>query len=132
MTDKVERIFRPNNSLTNMILAAMREQGHGLGERLVMSLRLRVMSQDKRLELEQAISAKLFQDVESGLVSLPVTSAIEGGVYVGDWRDLFEWFMANWPAILEMILAIIALFALDLISASMAIYQISQLLESAF
>ena len=110
MGEVVEGIFRPNDSLTNMILAAMREQGHGLGERLLMSLRLRVLSRDKRLELERAIAAKLAQDVEGGLVSLPVGSAIEGGVYVGDWRDLFEWFMENWPAILEMILAIIALF----------------------
>lgn len=106
--DTVETTFRPNNSLVNVILGVMRERGHGLGERLLMALRLRVLPQNKRQELEQAVTDLLVAHVNAGLVTLPVS--VSTGVVVGSWQDLFEWFLENWSAILDINLAIISLF----------------------
>ena len=108
--DTIEAIFRPNNSLVNVILGVMREQGHSLGERLLMALRLRVLPRNKRQELEQAVTDLLVAHVNAGLVTLPVSVSVSTGVVVGSWQDLFEWFLENWSAILDINLAIISLF----------------------
>ena len=110
MSNSVEAVFRPNNSMVNVILGVMRERGHGLGERLLMALRLRVLPRNKRQELEKVVTGLLVAQVNAGLVTLPVSVSVSNGVVVGGWQDLFEWFLENWPAILEMILAIISLF----------------------
>ena len=41
-----------------------------------------------------------------------------GGVpiFVGAWTDIFDWIINNWPAIMEMIMQIISLFAAGKIS----------------
>ena len=31
---------------------------------------------------------------------------------VGDWTDFFDWFIENWPAILDMIMQIIQIFSM--------------------
>jgi hypothetical protein len=36
---------------------------------------------------------------------------VVGGVLVGNWQDLFQWFLDNLPAILEAIMSIIAMFS---------------------
>ena len=105
----VEGLFRPNDSLTETVLDAMKEKGHRFFERMYMSLRLRALSDDKRLELERALTERLMEDVKTGAVTIP-PAAIVGGVFVEDWRELFEWIIEHWPEILEMIIAIISLF----------------------
>jgi hypothetical protein len=110
MQEVVERVFRPNDTLLRTVLDTMKDKGHGPFERLVMSLRLRSLPKDQRQELEEQVTQLLVKDVEAGVVKLPVNSTVESGVLVGSWQDLFDWFIANWPKILEMILAIISLF----------------------
>lgn len=106
----VEGLFRPNDSLVRTVLDVMKDRGHGPFERFFMSLKLRALSTDERKELEQQLTKKLVADVEAGLVKLPVGASVVAGVLVGGWQDLFQWFLDNWPAILEMIMAIISLF----------------------
>ena len=106
----VEALFRPNNTLVQTVLQGMREQGHRLGERFYMSVRLRMLSPAKKQELELKVTERLLQDVNAGLVTLPVSASVVEGVLVGDWRDLFQWFFDNWESILEIIMFIISLF----------------------
>lgn len=106
----VEGLFRPNDSLVTTVLGVMKEKGHGPFERFWMSLKLRGLSKEDRKKLETDVTGLLVEQVEAGLVKLPVSASVVGGVLVGSWQDLFDWFIQNWPKILEMILAIISLF----------------------
>ena len=103
----LEGLFRPNDTLIDVISQTMREHGHGWFERFIMRLKLRSMSREQRRQLEQDVTGLL---VTSGY-TLPVNASVgSDGILVGDWQDLLDWFMANWPAILEMILTILAIF----------------------
>jgi len=107
MDTEVEGLFRPNDTLINVISHTMREYGHGWFERFIMRLKLRSMSRKQRRQLEQEVTGLL---VASGH-TLPVNATVgSDGILVGDWQDLLDWFMENWPAILEMILTILAIF----------------------
>lgn len=109
--EQLAGFFRPNDSLVTTLMDAARANGVGLFDRLSMRIRLSRMSPAARQELELRLGAKLQGDVDAGLVRLKASDRFEGGVLVTSWRDLFEWFMTNLPAILEMISTIIALFA---------------------
>lgn len=106
----VEALFVPNRTLVDTVLQVMREQGHGLGERLFMAFKLRLAPRHKLQELERSVTGLLMQHVEAGLVTLPASAKVEDGVLVTDWIELFEWFLEHWEEILEIILAIISLF----------------------
>jgi hypothetical protein len=78
--------------------------GHGLSERVGIRARMVLLPRSKREDLERQITALA---VAGGV--LPATAA-PSGVYAGDWIDLLNWFIENWEVILEIILAIIAIF----------------------
>ena len=106
MSTDVEGRFRPNDSLDSTLRSAMAAEGCGLFERLIVSLRVRRLSSDGRAELERQLTEKLLKDVPQ----LPAGAEVVGGILVGGWQDFFQWFIDNLPAILEMILSIIAMF----------------------
>lgn len=111
MAEELEGIFRKNDSLDDTLREAMRADGCGLFERLVVSMRVRRLSADGRKALEAELANMLEADVAAGKLTLPVGAAVVGGVLVGSWQDLFAWFLENLPAILEAIMMIISLFA---------------------
>jgi hypothetical protein len=111
MAEKVEGIFRPNDSLDDTLRDAMRADGCGLFERLIVSMRVRRLSDEGRAALEKELGKMVSASVEAGTLKLPPKAAVVGGVLVGNWQDLFQWFLDNLPAILEAIMSIIAMFS---------------------
>lgn len=105
-TSVLEGKFESNNSLDSVIHHAARRNWRttGLLKRLKIYRALR--DPDLRYELELALTETA---AEAGAIP-PEARDQTTGVYVGDWQDLFQWFLDNWPAILEMIMQIISLF----------------------
>ncbi len=97
-------MFRPNYTLDKAVGTTMLAVGHGLSERVGIRARMVLLPRGRREELERQITALA---VAGGV--LPAT-AVAGGVYGGPWIDLLNWFLENWEVILEIILAIIAIF----------------------
>ena len=109
-TEELEGLFRPNDSLNATLRRAAHADGHGVLGTMVLMSKVRRLSSEGRQELEKELAKKVQEDVAAGTLTLPVSATIAGGVLVSGWQDLFQWFMDNLPAILEMIMMIIALF----------------------
>ena len=98
-------MFKPNYSLDKAVGAAMTAVGHGLSERVGVRVRLVLLPRARREELERQITAL------AAAASVIPPSAVVGGVFTGSWiNDLLDWFIENWEVILEIVLAIIAIF----------------------
>lgn len=98
--------WRSNASLDNVLVDAA-WQGHAnFRERC--ALRICLLRPVKRHQLEAALTEFA---VEAGVIPL-TGDLVQDGVYVGDWGapGFLQWILDNWPKIMEMILAIIALF----------------------
>lgn len=106
----VEGLFRPNDSLEDTLRQALKADGCGILERWAISGKVRRMTSTQRAELERQLTSKVEADVQAGKLALPLSVSIVGGILVSGWQDLLDWFMANLPAILEMIMTIIAMF----------------------
>lgn len=105
-TLEFEGLFRNNQSLDRCVGRVMREYDTPLRERLRIRTRMALLSWEDRAELERQLTAKAME-----MGALPKEGPnIVNGIYVGSWLDLFDWFINNWETILEIILAIIAVF----------------------
>ena len=111
-------MFRQNRSLDDTILRVAEEVGMNPFERFILRFRLAVMWRPKRRQLEEQITEFA---VKTGAI-LP--QATESGVYVGDWRDMFQWFLDNWEEIFKIILALISLFGIEVIIAIIFILEL--------
>lgn len=58
----------------------------------------------KRQELQRALTERA---METGAIA---PSSVEDGVYVGDWRDLWDWIWEHREEIFEFVITIISLF----------------------
>ena len=108
MAEVVEGIFRKNGSLDSTLLEALRKEGVGLADRLLLRWQLNRMSAADRKALEQEMTKLV---VESG-VPMPVNATIVGGVIVGSWADFLKMLIENLPKILEIISKFLPLFFL--------------------
>lgn len=131
-TEELEGLFRPNESLEDTLRQALRADGCGIFERWAISGKVRRMTPKQRAELERQLTAKVESDVQAGKLTLPVSASIVGGILVTGWRDLLDWFMANLPAILEMIMTIIALFGTEVSSLPIIVVVLLSLALLAF
>lgn len=106
MSEVVEGIFRKNGSLDSTLIEALRKEGVGMADRLLLRWQLNRMSADERKKLEQEMTTLV---VESG-IPMPVNASIVGGVIVGSWADFLQMFLDNLPKILEIISKFLPLF----------------------
>lgn len=102
--------FVPNETLVDALIDAARRELRWWQWRKKRAV-VRALSQmDYRYILEAELTDMAFR---AG--ALPPEASFEtvGGlrIYGGPWTDLFDWIIQNWPAIMEMILSIISLFA---------------------
>lgn len=96
--------WKENKTLDAALTEAAWDSGATLRERLC--VRIALLRPRKRQELELALT-----QLACETAAIPVAGdQIVEGVYVGSWQDLFQWILENWPKIIEMIMAIIALF----------------------
>ena len=110
MPNEAEGIFRKNSSLESVLRETMRKDGVGIFERMIVNMEVRRMTDVQRGMLEKELGKSVTAAVEAGTLKLPVGAQLVGGVLVSGWTDLFDWFLENLPAILDMIMMIIALF----------------------
>ena len=110
MPNEAEGIFRKNSSLESVLRETMRKDGVGIFERVIVNMEVRRMTDVQRGMLEKELGKSVAAAVEAGTLKLPVGAQLVGGVLVSGWTDLFDWFLENLPAILDMIMMIIALF----------------------
>jgi hypothetical protein len=98
--------WKPNASLDNVMVDVAWQERASFRERL--ALRVCLIRPAKRHQLEAAMTEMA---LEAGAIALEGSSVVDG-VYVGDWGapGFLTWIIDNWPKIMEMILAIIALF----------------------
>ena len=93
-----------NSTLGPALRKAMRKKRVPFRHRAAVNLVLFLPA--KHRELEFAITEKAM-----AMGALPPEAALDDdGCYVGDFIDILDWLMANLPAILEMVMTIIALF----------------------
>jgi hypothetical protein len=105
------REFKANPSLDDAIRKVFWKERVGLLDRI--KIRSALRKPEMREEIEYSLSQRLYEAIVVGEVALAVSDDelfSSAGIYVGSWQDLLQWILDNWPAILEMIMQIIALF----------------------
>ena len=97
--------FESNGSLDNAMRRVFWRERVGLLDRI--RIRRALRDEEVREEIEYGMSRML---AEAGLVAGDLFDS-NTGIFVGDWLDIFDWIIANWSTILEMIMTIIGLFS---------------------
>jgi hypothetical protein len=105
------REFEANPSLDDTLRKVFWKERVGLLDRI--KIRSALRTPEMREEIEYSLSQRLYEAIVVGDVAIPAAGEelfSSAGIYVGSWQDLLQWILDNWPAILEMIMQIIALF----------------------
>jgi hypothetical protein len=122
--------WTPNQTLPEVLIRAARKEIPWWAWRKKRAVLKVLNSNDFRFVLEAELT-----DIAMRSGQLPPTGTIaEYGnvpIFVGAWTDLFDWILTNWPAIMEMIMQIINLFAGGKISAETAVMMIAGLITLA-
>lgn len=97
--------FEPNNTLDMAMAKAVDEKSPGFFDRL--SIRIALLRPRKRYQLEKELTR---QCMLAGVIPYESTE-IADGVFVGNWLvEIFDWIIANWETVLEIISAILLFF----------------------
>jgi len=102
--------FKPNESLPEALIRAARDELKWWQWRRRRAVITALSQLDYRFVLEAELTDMALR---AGAIPPSATFDVVGGtkIFVGAWTDLFDWIIENWPAIMEMILSIISLFA---------------------
>ena len=127
--------FNPNASLAEVLIDVARRELKWWQFRKKRALALVLSEADFRFELEAQLTYKAMRAgalPPENQIGATYDSFYNGQVviYGGVWTDFFDWIIQNWPAIMEMILSIISLFASGQITNAEAIILIGMVLNS--